>query len=97
MAAVKWFQEEFVNLILITRILPHFKMELAPLQTPLSKLEFQITLCTNFTLSVDWERTLLKVGKLRRPMRSNGQCASYITVYRQDHRNWYMVHFDSVH
>ena len=57
-------------------VLGHCEMEIGPLRPPLSKLELQIPLCTNFILSVDWERTLLKVGKLRRPMRSNGQCAS---------------------
>ena len=40
----KCFQEAFVNPITITRTLPHFKMEIAPLQTPLSKWELQMPL-----------------------------------------------------
>ena len=47
MATVKCFQEAFVYPILITRILPHFKMEIAPLRTPLSKWELQITFGTD--------------------------------------------------
>ena len=57
-------QEVFLNLIRITRILTHFKMEIDPFQTPLSKWELHtnaIGQCINmFTSNIDEGEQLAK-------------------------------------
>ena len=45
----------FVNLIMITRILTHFKMEIAQVRTPLSKGELQMPLSLAVSSGADIE------------------------------------------